>query len=253
MAERRYNEKELAEILRRAGRRQFSRSADDSTSFSLADIQRLASEVGIEPALVAAEAASLPEREEEGAGFWGATPYLMRDVTVPGPISEETWEEIVAELRASLGGVGEVTSTELSREWDGGTDFRAALLAATRRGNETRLRLTFRQYGGLSLGWAFGFVFTFVFTMITFASLKHGLPVGVILAGMLAAVAFCLGVVNRLFARWQSKNRRLLDRTLERVQRIACLPASAGVAESLSRAAFEPEADEAPLRQIQTP
>ena len=56
----RYTEQQLVEILRRAAERQEGLTTDADGRFSLAEIQQIASEVGIGSAHVAAAAAELP-------------------------------------------------------------------------------------------------------------------------------------------------------------------------------------------------
>ncbi len=61
MSERRYDEKELAQILQTAAAEQ-AKLASESGEFTLTEIERMASEAGIEPRLIANAAAKLDEQ-----------------------------------------------------------------------------------------------------------------------------------------------------------------------------------------------
>ena len=57
--ERLYTEKEISTILKRSGERQIAQGQKETVGLSLLEIQQIAGEVGLDPAIVASVAAEL--------------------------------------------------------------------------------------------------------------------------------------------------------------------------------------------------
>jgi len=100
---RRYSEKEVGLILRRATEFQRSEpSAADPTGLTLAELEEVASEVGIDPAYLRRAAAEL----EAGAGsgpwdkFLGGPLAFVLERTIPGEFPESRFEELVPLMQA---------------------------------------------------------------------------------------------------------------------------------------------------------
>jgi hypothetical protein len=229
MAERRYGEREVAEILRAAAESQAADPgvASEKVGLTLAEIQRLAGEVGIDARHVAEAAVA---RAESGVGgkefyFWGAPTRIVREVSCPGLLDESTWEDVVSELRNVVGQPGAVSTVGLSREWSGNADVVGIHFRAKPEGNSTRFNLLFNQGGGLILAWLLSFLGGF------FGSIGVGVGVGAAskspLLATLAIVAFFASIyfVTRMFvARWHQKNSRMIGSLLKRAEEIVPSP-----------------------------
>lgn len=104
--ERRYDERELAQILQAAAaaQAQGAVSVKDSSGFSLAEIERLASEVGIDSKHVLGALSRLDEHSTpRERHFWGAPNRGLLERNFNGTLSGGAWEEVTSELQALLG------------------------------------------------------------------------------------------------------------------------------------------------------
>jgi hypothetical protein len=123
--ERRYDERETAEILERAaaadrpGSRVPARSA---TGLTLPQLQEIGSEVGIDPERIAAAARAVESRA--GAGppktFLGAPRSVTRSVSIPRALTDDEWNRLVVALRETFGAMGNVTQHGPLRSWNVG-------------------------------------------------------------------------------------------------------------------------------------
>ena len=222
MPERRYDQNELATILRVAAEAQAEQSIEGSepSGLTLGEIERVASEVGIDPKFVATAADRLEKTPAKGKRFLlGGTPNQeIVERTFDGTLSDVGWEEIVADLRATFGSEGTVSQVGSSREWTGTTDTRTTHFSATSRNGKTRYRLTLRQTGGVILAW----------TGLSIGSLLGSILVGVatdkmsssalaVVLAVLTVIATVALLVHTFLARWHSGNRRSVNALMARV------------------------------------
>src|SRR5260370_39889221 len=133
MPERRYDEEEIAEILRAASEIQAGTSEMSGQGLTLSEVQRLAEEVGIDRAHVSAAAAEIGSSPlpKSRFRFWGAPARVLYDRTCDGLIGDEGWEDVVAALRAATGRPGVLSTHGASREWSGGAALTSTLHTAT--------------------------------------------------------------------------------------------------------------------------
>lgn len=114
MTDARFTDKEMALILRRA----VELSSGEERQHSLADIQRIASEIGIAPDVVV-RAAALPLAEpEQPTRLWGASSANHLTRFVPRASTPQNLSAALAQVRARLAEIGE------SREIAGGMEWR---------------------------------------------------------------------------------------------------------------------------------
>lgn len=224
MAERRYNEKELATILRRAAEAQAEGSvqANDNAGFTQAEIERLAAEVGIDAKHIAGAVESLGNNPEHVGLLKQSTrtrPVLER--TIDGTLDDFAWEEVVAELRLVYGSAGTVSEVGSSREWAGGTEFTTAHLSATPRNGKTRLRLTLHQEGPVIIGCLLTVMAS------VFGSMAVGIPLGkagvagpLVLAAILGLLLTVATIANLSVASINRKNLKKADEVLARIKKM---------------------------------
>jgi hypothetical protein len=143
--ERVYSAREAAAILASAARRQGVEGPDGVVGLTLSEIEQVASEAGIDPAHVAAAAADLaePARRERVLGFQAEA---SRSRVIAGPVTDETWGQIVAELRRSFGAVGITSDVGSVRAWSSAASEREVPVRASLEpaGDHARLTLTQR-------------------------------------------------------------------------------------------------------------
>lgn len=148
MTERRYNDDEIAEILALATREGHpSTSGSGETKggrgLTLADLQTIATDVGIAPERIAEAARALQRRghDRPPERLLGAPRSVAYSVALPGPLDDEAWEQLVAELRLTFGAAGEVSSVGSLRTWRNGN----LQVHVERDGDAWRLRMETRK------------------------------------------------------------------------------------------------------------
>jgi hypothetical protein len=115
-ASRRFNEKEVALIIKRASElQQNETTAESTTGMSLAELEQVAREAGLDPALVRRAAEDLDTRvtDQTPSRFLGAPTALRLERTIDGEVPADEYEAMVLEMQRLLGGVG--TASTLGR------------------------------------------------------------------------------------------------------------------------------------------
>ncbi len=151
--ERKYRQDEVKEILElassthEAGRP----AAFDESGLTLAELQEVGREVGMEPSRIADAALTLDTRRNvlPRRTSLGMPISVGRVIELPRAVSDRDWDLLVAELRATFGARGQVTSHGGVRQWNNGN--LRAFLEPTETGH--RLRLTTRYWGARALNW----------------------------------------------------------------------------------------------------
>lgn len=139
--DRRYRDDEVRQIFGLAARGKIAeppaRTAADG--LTLADIQEIGKEVGLEPTAVASAAASLDVRSDilEPRKSLGMPIEVGRTIPLPRQLTDTEWDQLVVELRSTFGARGKVTSQGGLKEWSNG-NLHACIEPA---GSGYRLRL----------------------------------------------------------------------------------------------------------------
>lgn len=121
---RRYDEKEVAEIFKRAAQ-EFELSQHNnslSIGLSLADLQAIGAESGIPPEYIARAAASLHKSEPEFPVelMFGRPIGVARTVHLPRRLTEDEWDALVVDLRATFDAKGKIEQDGSFRQWTNG-------------------------------------------------------------------------------------------------------------------------------------
>lgn len=146
---RRFNEREVAEIVRLATEGRAAPATADG--MTLAEIQAVVGELGLDSTAVAEAAdqvqAGLPETHVSG----GQVEFLR---TYDGELDDAGWEEIILLLRRRTGSTGEVSVRGSTREWSAGkADIEQNHFSATVKNGRTRVRLSQDGTGMTVLIW----------------------------------------------------------------------------------------------------
>src|SRR6185369_8918194 len=125
MTERRYGEEEVREIfsLATTGDTRDPSLPAESGGLTLDELQRIAEQVGIEPARVAHAAARLDARGTPAPvrRSFGLPVGVSRVVDLPRAPTDREWERLIAEFRTTFGAQGQATTTGGLREWSVGS------------------------------------------------------------------------------------------------------------------------------------
>jgi hypothetical protein len=217
MADRRYDEKEVGNILQRAAEIQAGLTPEGaSDGLTLEDLQKVAAEVGIDPTVVDRAAREVrtgpPEKLVSGANT------IMLDRTVSGVVTEEVWDEMVTRLRRHVGKPGRINAHGHTYEWWGGWDTGGLMLTTTSRHGKTRIKLMGETTGGSVLGWTLGLCLGFVTSIATGAimgkSHQNGWLIFVVVMMVIAMSAFFTDLALRF---WRRKMIKGMERVFDDV------------------------------------
>lgn len=117
---RRYSEAELRTIFERAAERQEEARRAEAASageLTLAELQEIGAASGIDPDHVAAAAAELNRPAPPAKQLLGTPVEVRRSRFIPGPVTDEAWEQMVAELRRIFDQPGMAGEVGRVREW----------------------------------------------------------------------------------------------------------------------------------------
>jgi hypothetical protein len=141
MTERRFNEAEVAAILEKAAEAQHSgaRQLPSGEGMTLAELQAIGSEAGIDPQLVARAAHALGKGgRSTSRRFLGLPIGVGRTVDLGRKLSDDEWERLVVDLRETFDARGSIRQEGSFRQWTNGN--LQVLLEPTPTGHQLRLR-----------------------------------------------------------------------------------------------------------------
>jgi len=226
MPDRRYDEKEVGAILRRAAEIQSGLTPEVGVEgMTMTDLQKVAGEVGIEPGVIERAAREVVAGNGDSEDKINPNSFLL-ERTVDGLISEEAWDDIVTRLRRHVGRPGQSTVQGSTHEWIGGWDTGTLTLSATTRNGKTRFKLMGDTTGGSVLAWTIGPTFGFVLTLMTGALAAKAQQPGGIVLGLILTVILAVAMTTYFgLKRWRAKSRRGMERVFADVTSMA-VPAS---------------------------
>jgi hypothetical protein len=132
---RRFDDREVALILRRAAEMQETTPAGGGSvqepGLSLADLEQVAREAGLDPTLIHRAAAELDSRPvpQARSGFLGRPTRIDIERTLEGEVPESEFGALVDEIRRTVGDLGNFSTLGSTLAWD-----------STRGGREARVR-----------------------------------------------------------------------------------------------------------------
>jgi hypothetical protein len=230
--ERRFGDEQVSLILQRAAELQ-SRDAPDSEgssvhTFSLSELEEIASEAGIAPRFLRQAARELEARSSGGdasAALLGGPLTLTLERVVVGELSEDGFEQLLGEIQAAGIGHGNAAFVGRTMTWrsGGGDNQRSLQITVHSRDRVTEIHMEERRHqiagalfggiaggGGLGIGLGVGLGVGLEMGSVFFAA---GFPV--------AIIALCYVVARTIYGGTgrsrERKLRALLDRLEERV------------------------------------
>ena len=200
---RRYTDREVRLILKSAVELQHDTAdaREPSGGLSLAELQQVAAETGIDPTVVRRAAAALDGEApaERGSRFLGGPTEIVVERIVDAPLDPARFDEILAAIRAETRQLGELSSVGRLFGWRGRLDGPKTEMSVGPAGERTQIRvrveldevaLAHFMLKGTLLGVGGGLA-TSAFTM---AALALG-PVGLVFGGAVLSGGY-------LWARW---------------------------------------------------
>lgn len=220
--ERRFSEEEVAEILQHAASPEAAGSRTpgaDRDGMTLAELQDIGSEVGIEPARIAAAAAAVANRAFAPAPrrLLGAPRSVLRTVPIPRPLDDDEWTRLVVDLREAFGAQGQLRQHGMLRSWRNGN----LQVHVEPDGDRYRIRMrTFRGDARVRIGVGLGLVFTSVAVVLSkvFGGAQwDNLIIG---AGLGVGGLVQLGSTRALLKRWAAERAVQMEGLAQRIPRL---------------------------------
>lgn len=239
MAERRFNEKDVGAILRRAAEIQEGVQAPEVTQgYSLPELEALGREIGIDPQIIREAVTDVASTPEKKMYLSGASGTVVIDETADGILSAEAWEDIVLDLRKITGRPGVDTAKENKREWTGGYDIGSLTLTAIVRDDKTHIRLLSETSVGIGLTWMIGGFITLLTSLFIGKALSRTGISWMITAGVIIIAALVMFLtVQSLVRAWDRKNRPKLHSLVSKVQSLVAVSPEKQAADIARRAA----------------
>ena len=245
--ERRFDDERVAEILRRAVDLQHEGAvpALRGEGLSQSELERVASEAGIDPAFVrrAIEESGPVEEDTGHSRFLGEVKTIEVTGMLDGEVGPEAIRRMIEEVQRTFADTAAPNYTDSSATWTGSSATAASrlsnmMVAITARNGRTEIRITERLdnlsvvlFGALAVGGSG--VGIGISGAIGMGEL--GMPL-VALAGAWTAVTACFGTARTLYSRSARKRRRELQRLVARMVEVSIsepkLPASPEASDS---------------------
>ena len=234
--ERRYTDDEVALILRRAAEFGGETGPPRSEGLSLAEIQQVAREVGIDPATVARAASALSARKRDRltAIIGGPMRYRL-EATVPGKAADANLGRILQSIRHAAGRQGRATQVLDSVEWRTSSEREGSQLfvTVTTGDDGTTIEVTGDRQSTAALLYLVPGVAGMIVSLIVSASLEAGWAAGgMIAAGVLGGVFLLSRTIwshtGRTFARKLEDIRDAAVQTVERTADEGSEPSARG-------------------------
>ena len=170
---------------------QAGQSEAETHGLSLEELQRIATEVGLDPNVVAAAAAELERGgiEEASSGFLGASRSMYIERVLPGEISEYQLHDVAAKIGESFDMVGTSGQVGRSLEWTHNSRRVDLQVTVTPRDGQTKVRIV-GKWSRVALSF-------FIPSLIIGSFWGTIIPLGMELS---PAIAFSIGAVMTIAA-----------------------------------------------------
>lgn len=237
-----YGEKEISALLKRAAEIQDEKGVTVTTGLSLAEVQQLAAEVGIDPQHIEAALAEMDRREEapQKANIWGGPVSYSQERVIEGDVTEEMWESMVAEIRRAFKDTGEVHQWGQSLEWThSGKSGDQANVTITPRDGRTKVRI-FANYPTLAAGIYAGIMPLGLVLGIISAGLLQVAPLFKIFA-LVSLFSMAFVVCRSMLVHFTKKREKSIKQLVRRLEQIIQEQAPQGGAQLKEKAAALPE------------
>jgi hypothetical protein len=219
--ERRYDDREVGEILRKAMQAEPAKALQRGHGLSLTELKSIAAEVGIDPARVERAAHTLVQSHGSRTNpILGGPTHIELEARVPGEIGPSQTPEVLAVVRRATGHQGQVSEVHGTLEWSANTDMGNRLVTVSPGDGHSTIRAMARLGQGAALAFlpsAIGSLITIIVCLKTFAD--SGSPLALVLMPLIFALLYA--IPRGLWARAAHKEADSFRRVVEEVGRLA--------------------------------
>jgi hypothetical protein len=217
-----YDEREIGRILKRATELQHAEpSAPSASGVTLTELEEIAAEAGIDPTYLRRAALDIDSGATDRS-FWatvvGEDILLNRAVTLPGELSDDGFERIVATIQTQTRLHGQPSLLGRTLTWGAETanKSRTLQIVVTSRDGRTDIRLE-ENLGQLAAGLFAGMTSGFGIG----AGMGVGLPIGLKLLGSVAfAIAAPVGVMGLAYLGSRAIYRAIVRRRRQAISHL---------------------------------
>lgn len=219
--ERKYDDREVGEILRKAMHPEPTKALQRRDGLSLVELKSIAAEVGIDPERVEQAALTLVSARGSAVNpVLGGPTHIEFEARVPGEIRPSDTPEVLALVRRATGHQGEVNEVHGTLEWSANTDMGSRLVTVSPGDGHSTIRAMARLGQGAILAYlpsAIGSIITIIASLKTF--FDSGNPLALILMPLIFAVLYI--IPRALWSRAARKESENLQRVVEQIGRLA--------------------------------
>ncbi len=226
--DRHYSEEELAAIIKRATEIHEESKSDTGSKLSLSELEVIADDLGIPKAHLrrAASELQLGSRrvKENKFRLFGGPKEREHNWTLDRVLTDDDWERIVLEMRASTGKSGKTEEIGRAREWsysleDGGITLLKTMVHARSEDGKTDIKVKKSYTGKAIVSYMLGILpAVLLFSLIQVEGWGEGIggAAGLALVILMAAVAFMSGrgILSRV-AKGKEDEVRILSADLQ--------------------------------------
>ena len=222
MSDRRFNEEEVAAILKDAAEAQYSsdRLLPSRDGLTLAELQSIGSEVGISPDMIQKSAERFKPARQPTRRLLGLPLGVAQTVEFDRKLTDQEWERIVADLRETFEAQGVVRQQGSLRQW---TNVNLqALLEPTATGQRLRMRTVKGNAPGLIGGGILVFGSATAALVTAFATgVAHDAGLMLAIVGTMTSGAGLFGAGALGLPRWARRRQQQMDQIAERAALMA--------------------------------
>ena len=222
MSDRRFNEEEVAAILKDAAEAQYSddRLLPSSGGLTLAELQSIGREAGISPEMIQQAAQRFKPAQQPTRRLLGLPLGVAQTVEFDRRLTDQEWERIVVDLRETFEAQGVVRQQGSLRQWTNGN--LQALLEPTATGQRLRMRTVKGNAPGLIGG---GIAVFSVGTALLGTALATGVAHDIgLMASILTTMTGGAGMFGASALRlpgWARRRQQQMDQIAERAALMA--------------------------------
>jgi len=219
-SKRRYSEKQVTRVLRRAAEIQSAGRTDSADGLSEDEILRVGAEVGLDAGAVQKALAEVGVNDDDAQTRWlGAPEQYELERVVEGELDAHAWREIVAELNATFKQANPGTFQEGQGAWEHRHELGYVRVLAVAQRGVTRIRLVAHIDPAIVVGMVIS-IATKLISAALLWSAEAMRPWGSLLATLVVWATVILtfrGTVSSSYLKDRAKTSALMDRLAEQV------------------------------------
>ncbi|MBI5705403.1 MAG: hypothetical protein HZC36_00255 [Armatimonadetes bacterium] len=219
-SKKRFSEKQVAKILRRASEIQQTEGSTPATEgIGGSELVEIGSELGLDKSAIRQAIEEVQAAEAGGSATVGGPIRVEEAMTLDGPLNSERWEALTAELRHAFGRAGKTNKVGDVYEWSGGeNELDTIHVSALSVDGKTKLRINSSMDSLLWLNLILNGLFSLMITAIVLT--KSPLPIAGKLLTLVALLACLFSIVRWLLLGACRRRKAAIRRVIAKARMI---------------------------------